>query len=131
MPVAETSLEAYYDIKRIAREQCRKVRAFIEANPDVTNEQISEGLRMKIQAVTPRVKELKENGVVWITGTAKTSTGRSAKTVRAATCPRCMSTGVMAERRDAVSFRYHCWNCGCDFVARVGEHSADEVEVTM
>lgn len=131
MTIAETSIETYYSIRKIASEQSRKVRAFVEANPDVTNELIAEGLRMRIQAVTPRVKELKENGIIWITGTTKTSTGRSAKTVRVATCPRCMSTKVMAERRDTVSFRYHCWSCGCDFVARVGERSADEVEVMM
>lgn len=129
MTVSETSIESYYRIQKVSARQCNQVRRFIEANPDVTNELISEGLRMRIQAVTPRVKELKENGIVWITGKVRTSTGRYANTLRVATCPHCMSTNVIASRRDAVSFCYHCWDCGSDFVARVGERSAEQVTV--
>lgn len=129
MTISETSIEAYYSVRELSKESCIRVRRFIEANPDCTNEDISQGLRMRIQTVTPRVKELKENGIVWTTGRTKTSTGRMARTYRAATCPYCLSGHVRSKRRDAVMFDYHCWDCGKDFSARLGERSADEVEV--
>ena len=129
MTLSETSIEAYYDIRTLSTPLALKVRSFIAANPDCTNEDISQGLRLRIQTVTPRVKELKENGIVWITGRARTSTGRTANTLRVATCPFCMSEHVLANRRDSVVFDYRCWDCGRNFCARLGERSADVVEV--
>lgn len=127
--IAETSIEAYYSMNKLSTKTCIRVRDFIVANPDCTNEDISKGLRLRIQTVTPRVKELKENGVVWITGRAKTSSNRTANTYRVATCPYCMSDHVLAERRDRVVFDYRCWDCGRKFCARLGERSADVAEV--
>ena len=46
-----------------------------------------------------------------------------------ATCPFCMSEHVLANRRDSVVFDYRCWDCGRNFCARLGERSADVVEV--
>lgn len=129
MTVAETSVQAYYGAERLSRQRCIQVREFIEANPDVCNEDISRGLRMPIQTVTPRVKELKENGVVWVTGRKKTSTGAGAKTYRVACCPRCLSARLEATRIDSQRFRYYCWICGHTFIARLGERSEDIVEV--
>ena len=60
----ETSIEAYYDIRTLSTPLALKVRSFIAANPDCTNEDISQGLRLRIQTVTPRVKELKESGII-------------------------------------------------------------------
>lgn len=131
MTVSDTSIEAYYSERRIASEQSIRVRGFIAANPDSTNEDIALGLRMRIQTVTPRVKELKECGVVWITGRTKTSAGRTAKTLRVATCPYCLSDHIRSVRRDPEYFDYHCWDCGRDFSARLGKRSDDDVEVFM
>ena len=129
MTVSETSVEAYYAAKTLSHPLTMKVRSFIAANPDCTNEDISLGLRLRIQTVTPRSKELKENGIVWITGKARTSTGRTANTLHVATCPYCMSDHILARRRDALFFDYQCWDCGRKFSARLGKRSADVVEV--
>ena len=129
MTVADTSIEAYYNVRNLSKPTTMKVRAFIAVNPDCTNEDIALGLRLRIQTVTPRTKELKENGVVWITGKARTSTGQSANTLRVATCPYCMSDHVLAKRRNPCFFDYQCWDCGRSFSARLGERSADVVEV--
>ena len=75
------------------------------------------------------LKELKENGVVWVTGRKKTSTGAGAKTYRVACCPRCLSARLEATRIDSQRFRYYCWICGHTFIARLGERSEDIVEV--
>ena len=129
MTIAETSIEAYYSVSKLSARRSLAVRAYIEANPGVTNEDISQGLRLRIQSVTPRVKELLENGVIWITGRSKTSTGYTARTYSAASCPHCLSTQVQARRRDALYFDYYCWNCGRRFSARLGERSSEQVEV--
>ena len=129
MTLSDTSIQAYYGVECLAKHRCIQVREFIEANPDVCNEDIARGLRLRIQSVTPRTKELKENGIVWVIGRVRTSSGRTAKSYRVASCPECMSTHLQAERLDPERFSYYCWNCGHRFVARLGERSEGIVEV--
>ena len=131
MTVTETSMEAYYSIKTCSKPRTVAVRNFIEANPDSTNEDVARGLRMRIQGVTPRTRELKMNGLLWITGMKSTGTKRRAYTMKVPTCPFCLSTRLEAGRLDPSHFSYYCWTCGKRFVAYVGEDASEEVEVVL
>lgn len=129
MTVSATSMEAYYSVQKCSAPRCLRVRQFIEANPNVTNEDIAMALNMRIQGVTPRTRELKMNGLVWITGRAATSTGRNAYTMKAATCPNCLSTKLEATPETEGTFSYYCYTCGKRFEARTGGNSTEVVEV--
>lgn len=131
MTVSETSMEAYYSIRTCSMPRAVAVRNYIEANPDSTNEDVARGLRMKIQGVTPRTRELKVNGLLWITGTRLTDCGRRAYTMKVPTCPFCLNTRLEAERLDRCRFTYYCWTCGRRFTAYVGENATEEVEVVV
>ena len=129
MSVSETSMQAYYSIQKCSAERCLQVRQYIEANPNVTNEDIAQALGMRIQGVTPRTRELKVNGLIWITGRARTSTGRTAFTMRAATCPHCLSTKLEATPETTNTVSYYCYTCGKRFMARTGGEKSEIVEV--
>ena len=131
MTVSETSLEAYYSIKKCAKPRTIAVRNYIEANPASTNEDVARGLRMRIQGVTPRTRELKMNGLLWITGFKWTDGGRRAYTMKVPTCPFCLSTRIEATRLDLSRFSYYCWTCGRRFTAYVGENANEPVEVVL
>jgi len=119
----------YYRSSRMLADKCIKVRNFIRYNPKCTNENIATGLGMKIQTVTPRTKELKENGIIWIVGKGKTSSNRSAWLYSIASCPKCKSNSLSVTKMDAVRFAYHCNNCNHNFIATVGSDRTQEVLV--
>ena len=131
MTVTETSREAYYSIQTCSKPRTIAVRNYIEANPDSTNEDVARGLRMRIQGVTPRTRELKANGLLWITGLKDTGSRRRAYTMKVPTCPFCLSTRLEAERIDLSRFSYYCWTCGKRFIAYVGADASEEVEVVV
>lgn len=119
----------YYSIEKCSGDRCMKIRRFIAANPDVTNEDISKAMNIRIQTVTPRTRELKVNGLVWVTGKALTSSGHVACTMSAATCPHCMSTKLEANQEDREFVSYYCYTCGERFRARTGGLKTTAVEV--
>ncbi|MBQ7622096.1 MAG: winged helix-turn-helix domain-containing protein [Candidatus Methanomethylophilaceae archaeon] len=117
----------YYRESRIYSKRCTEVRNYVKFNPNVSNEQIANGLGLKIQTVTPRIKELRENGVVWVTGRTKTSSKRPAWTYKLAACPSCRSNSLGIKKMDQIRFSYHCNNCHRDFIALVGDKKTQEV----
>lgn len=123
MPMTATSIEAYYSIQKCSARKCLEVRQYVEANPGSTNEDIATALNMKIQSVTPRTRELKVNGLLWITGKEKTASGRNGYAMSPATCPNCMSTKLEVSRESEGMFGYYCFTCGHRFRARLSENS--------
>lgn len=117
----------YYKEKKLLAPRCIQVKDFIKYNPNVSNEDIARGLNVKIQSVTPRTKELKENGIVWITNRGRTSSNRTAWLMTLAHCPRCKSHSLSIRKPDSVRFQYHCNNCNYEFTALVGKNRSQEV----
>lgn len=120
--------EGFYGQSRLLADKCLQVKRFIEANPGCTNEEIAMGTGLRIQTVTPRTKELKENGVVWITGRAQTSSHSSAAEHSLASCPSCMGHSLSIQR-SGNGFRYHCNNCGRDFAVTTDPEKKKEVKI--
>lgn len=129
MPVTEESLEAYYRASALATRRNMQVRAWLSENPGSTNEEIAEGTGLPLQTVTPRTRELKYNGAVWITGRKRTALGQSAAMHEVASCPVCGSPELAATRRDPCTFAYSCVPCGSRFVARVGRGQSEPVVI--
>lgn len=78
---SQTSLDAYHSISDVKLNQMQAaVYQYIQFNPGCTNEQISYGLKMRLQSVTPRTTELIKMGKVFVSGRSKQSSGRYAKT---------------------------------------------------
>lgn len=76
----ETQQEAARAIAPFANELQGRVLGFIEAHGSATNEELSEGLGLKIQTVCGRVAELREMGRIKYSGIKrKTRAGVSAK----------------------------------------------------
>lgn len=71
MTVSQTSLLAYHDPMKKKERMTNKERifVFIAMNPDTTQPKIQREFRMKPNCVSPRVKELKDEGRVIVTGT--------------------------------------------------------------
>lgn len=127
MPTKRT--RNYYGEGTLSTQSSLKVRKFIEYNPGVTNEEIARGTGMRIQTVTPRTKELKENGIVWITGRAKTTSSSSAALHTLANCPMCRDHSLTITRTSGKVFQYHCNNCGHDFSAVTDSKKKREVMI--
>ncbi len=131
MTLTETSFQAYYGAGRLSTKRTRQVLSFVRMNPDCTNEDISAGMHLPIQTVTPRTREAKANGLLWVTGVKRTRSGRSAVTHRVASCPDCMSEDLVREDLGGHTvFTYGCRNCGCTFRAHVGATQSTEALVT-
>ena len=82
--IAQTSLEAYHSIYDVDRRR-DAVLGYIRAHPDQCAEQIAVGLRARsLNSVAPRITELlHECEAIYVSGTTKTSSGKTARTYRA------------------------------------------------
>ena len=84
LTVSQTSMDAYKSFSwDDLNAMQRKVFCYILNNPDSTNENIQNGLSMKIQSVTGRTNELFKMGAIEVSGRAPTASGKTAKTYRA------------------------------------------------
>jgi predicted transcriptional regulator len=63
MTLQQTSLEAFREVRRRLTQKQREVLAVFGRNP-LTNKQVSEILRWPINCVTPRVLELRNEGLL-------------------------------------------------------------------
>lgn len=62
--IQETSLEAYRVLRPELGEQQEKVYNVIQAHPGMSNHDIARYLGWEINRVTPRVKELRDKGIM-------------------------------------------------------------------
>lgn len=76
--IQSTSKEAYQEIKRDLGRRQQEVLNFIRNHPSVSNLGIAEGLNLPINSVTPRVKELREAGLVEEDSIKPSPSGRNA-----------------------------------------------------
>lgn len=67
MSVQDTSLEAYYMYEKIGKMQSKVLDVIINYGP-VTNKEIANIMNKPINTITPRVKELREKGLVYRRG---------------------------------------------------------------
>lgn len=116
--VAEESIEAIPSESLQARRRALVLK-HLKEHPGETNEEISEALGLPIQSVTPRTRELKERGRIWITGKRETSSGRMAAEMSPASCPLCGAPPESIAYWGEGGFVYRC-TCGCEYVALVG-----------
>lgn len=63
--VAQTSLLAYFDVKKVlGKKQDALYQAIIQNGFPLTNGELAEKLKWPINTVTPRMKELRDMGIV-------------------------------------------------------------------
>jgi predicted ArsR family transcriptional regulator len=78
MLATDTSTAAYDSIRDQLSEKQRKVRRALEKFGPMDNEAIARALEWPINTVTPRIKELRELGIVIEAGYTTTKSGRKA-----------------------------------------------------
>ena len=62
--IQDSSLKAYFDIQRSLGARQKQVFVALSAVPNATNREISECTGLRINEVTPRIKELRERHLV-------------------------------------------------------------------
>ncbi len=78
MPIQITSLEAYQSVADDLGRRQREVLTILRTIGPATNRQISAATRREINTITPRIKELREKGLVVASGSKIDDTGRRA-----------------------------------------------------
>src|SRR5438128_919505 len=78
MLATDTSTAAFDSIRDQLSEKQRKVRLILQKFGPMDNEAIARALEWPINTVTPRIKELRELGVVIEAGYTRTKSGRRA-----------------------------------------------------
>ena len=71
MAIQETSLEAFESIRSDIGKMQELMLTTIYANPGMSNHDISRYLCLEINKVTPRVKEIRDMGLVYCSGTKR------------------------------------------------------------
>lgn len=85
--IQSTSLEAYHILEPILGERQHLVFDTIKQNPGISNHELSQFLGLEINSITPRVKELRDKGLVVCCGTKKdSSTGMNVMTWKIVSC---------------------------------------------
>jgi hypothetical protein len=62
--IQDSSLRAYYDIQRTLHPRQKQVFIALSSVPDATNRELELLTGLRVNEITPRVKELREKGVV-------------------------------------------------------------------
>jgi predicted transcriptional regulator len=62
--IQPSSLRAYYEIQRTLHPRQKQVFIALSSVPDATNRELEAMTGLRINEITPRVKELREKGVV-------------------------------------------------------------------
>jgi DNA-binding MarR family transcriptional regulator len=85
--IQRTSLEAYHVIEPELNERQHLILDTIKQNPGISNHELSQFLGLEINSITPRVKELRDKGLVVCCGTKKdTCTGMNVMTWKIVVC---------------------------------------------
>ena len=80
MTVQSTSLLAFQSVQRGLSSRQEAVYKAFERYGNMTNKQVAHELGWEINSITPRVKELREQGLLWETGIRRDPVnGRPAK----------------------------------------------------
>lgn len=126
--MTQESLNAFVSVEPILPTFDARVTTYIRDNPGCTNDDLTRGLGMPIQSVTPSTFRLKQQGLVWIVGHKPTSTGRSAGAMSLARCPTCGRTELDIRKEQQGVFRYEC-GAHHVFRAYVGARCSEEAVI--